>query len=61
MSLPTIQFDGVTVDGRETVRLYGTDFDVTGKDKLVAFKTEYEIVRPKAKKEKREQVTKEDD
>jgi len=51
----------VNTDGTETVRLYGTEFDVTGKDALVAFKTEYKIDRPKAKKEKQEQVTKTDE
>ena len=34
-------------DGTETVTLYGTTVDVTGKDTFTLFKREYTVVRPK--------------
>jgi hypothetical protein len=43
-------------DGTETVTLYGTTVDVTGKDSFTLFKRDYTVVRqtknskPKAKK-----------
>lgn len=48
-------------DGSETVTLFGTTVDVTGKDSFTLFKQEYKVVRPKPKsnqkKFKREQIT----
>ena len=33
-------------DGKEVVALYGTTFDVKGKDTLVAFGKQYKVKRP---------------
>lgn len=41
-------------DGTETVRLYGTTVDVTGKKTFTLFKREYKVYRPRVKKEKLE-------
>lgn len=38
-------------DGTETVRLYGTTVDVTGKKTFSLFKKDYKVIRPKKKKD----------
>jgi len=38
-------------DGTETVRLYGTTVDVTGKKEFTLFKKQYKVYRPREKKE----------
>lgn len=37
-------------DGTETVKLYGTTVDVTGKKTFTLFKKEYKVYRPRKKK-----------
>lgn len=37
-------------DGTETVRLYGTTVDVTGKKEFTLFKKDYKVYRPRKKK-----------
>ena len=48
-------------DGTETVKLYGTTVDVTGKKTFTLFKREYKVERPKAKKTKESEVKEESD
>jgi hypothetical protein len=38
-------------DGTETVKLYGTTVDVTGKREFTLFKRDYKVYRPRKKKE----------
>jgi hypothetical protein len=42
-------------DGTETVKLYGTTVDVTGKSKFTLFKKDYKVYRPRVKKAKVEE------
>ena len=44
-------------DGTETVKLYGTTVDVTGKKTFTLFKREYKVERPKAKSKKTKVTT----
>jgi hypothetical protein len=49
-------------DGTETVELYGTIVDVTGKDSFTLFKREYKVERKEAvKKSKKAKTVKVDD
>lgn len=49
-------------DGTETVELYGTIVDVTGKDSFTLFKREYTVERKEAvKKSKKTKTVKVDD
>jgi hypothetical protein len=46
-------------DGTETVKLYGTTVDVTGKSKFTLFKKDYKVYRPRVKKAKKTEPPKE--
>lgn len=45
-------------DGTETVTLYGTIVDVTGKDSFTLFKREYKVARPVKNKAKKAPASK---
>ena len=44
-------------DGTETVRLYGTNVDVSRKTEFTLFKKDYKVYRPRKKKEETPEVT----
>lgn len=44
-------------DGTETVTLYGTTLDVTGKSEFTLFKREFKVYRPRKQKVEKEEVT----
>lgn len=47
-------------NGKETVTLWGRTFDVTGKNKITAFKRDFKIVRPKKTKKIEEEEQKDE-